>query len=445
MSDPLPVVVSCDVINDETVHITTWLVSSGEWVEQGQLVVEADTSKAALEVEAPKQGYIWPCCGNEEDVPVGSPLFFLTETPDPPPGNVPATDDQSSFNPRPPAIAVSGDLVGEPVRPHAYVSATLPEGLDAGQDVEIRAVRFSPLAARLARELGVSESDFSPGTLVRSQDVRALTETSSQCEAKPSPVLKGVPLRWERLPKRKFAEGRLLDEGRSASVSCSIALDFPFAEFRAKIQRSGGSPSAALIIEVARLLKKYPVFNAVYHDGEVGFYEEINIGWAIDDGAGLVVPVVAGADLKTLDEIDLELQGYFAAYVRNRLSPHDLRNPTFNISDLSGEGVSHFVPLIRRGQGAILGVGADSFTLSFDHQIAEGRTAANFLRDLIAGLSSFERDIAGDGHGAAADRSVPCCVGCQKDAAELQAANVFLLRYESAKPGYICSLCLNGY
>jgi pyruvate/2-oxoglutarate dehydrogenase complex dihydrolipoamide acyltransferase (E2) component len=227
-------------------------------------------------------------------------------------------------------------------------------------------------------------------------------------------------------------------------VSCSITLDFPFAEFRAKTQRSGGSSSAVLISEVARLLKKYLVFNAVYHDGQVGFYEEINIGWAVDDGAGLVVPVVAGADLKTLDEIDVELQGYFAAYVRNRLSPNDLRNPTFNISDLSGEGVSHFVPLIRRGQGAILGVGADSFTLSFDHQIAEGRTAANFLRDLIARLSSFERDVAGEGQGAA-DRSEPCCVGCQKDAAELRAANVFLLRYESAKPGFICSLCLTGF
>jgi pyruvate/2-oxoglutarate dehydrogenase complex dihydrolipoamide acyltransferase (E2) component len=228
------------------------------------------------------------------------------------------------------------------------------------------------------------------------------------------------------------------------SVSCSVTLDFPFAEFRAKIQRSGGSSSAALISEVARLLKKYPVFNAVYHDGQVGFYEEINIGWAIDDGAGLVVPVVAGADLKTLDGIDVQLQEYFAAYVRNRLSPNDLRNPTFNISDLSGEGVSHFVPLIRRGHGAILGVGADSFTLSFDHQIAEGRTAANFLQDVIARLSSFERDLAGVGQGAA-DRSESCCVGCRKDAAELQAANVFLLRYESAKPGLICSLCLNGY
>jgi pyruvate/2-oxoglutarate dehydrogenase complex dihydrolipoamide acyltransferase (E2) component len=227
-------------------------------------------------------------------------------------------------------------------------------------------------------------------------------------------------------------------------VPCSVTLDFPFAGFRAKIQRSGGSSSAALISEVARLLNQYPVFNAVYHDGQVGFYEEINIGWAVDDGAGLVVPVVACADLKTPDEIDVELQGYFAAYVRNRLSPNDLRNPTFNISDLSGEGVSHFVPLIRRGQGAILGVGADSLTLSFDHQIAEGRTAANFLRDLIARLSGIERDVAGEGQGAA-DRSEPCCVGCQKDAAELQAANVFLLRYESAKPGFVCSLCLTGF
>lgn len=444
MSDPLPVVVSCDVINDETVRITRWLVSSGEWVEQGQLVVEADTSKAALDVDAPKQGYIWLCCADGEDVPVGSPLFFLTDTPEPPPGSVPAIDDQRSFR-CPTAIAVSGDdLVGERVRPRSYGSATFPERFDAAQDIEIKAVRFSPLAARLARELGLSESDFSPGKLVRGHDVAALNEASSQGGAKHSSVLNGVRLRWDRLPKRKFTEGRLLDDGRSASVSCSITLDFRFAEFRAKIQRSGGSSSAALISEAARLLKKYPVFNGVYHDGQVGFYEEINIGWAIDDGAGLVVPVVAGADLKTLDEIDVELQGYFASYVRNRLSPDDLRNPTFNISDLSGEGVSQFVPLIRRGHGAILGVGANSFTLSFDHQIAEGRTAANFLRDLIARLSSFERDIAAEGQGAA-DRSEPCCVGCQKDAAELQSANVFLLRYESVKPGFICSLCLNGY
>ena len=441
MSDPLPVVVSCDVVNDETVRITAWLVSSGEWVEQDQLVVEVDTSKAVLEVNAPKQGYIWPCCANGEDVPVGSPLFFLTETPEPPSGNVMVASAQVSPDRRPPAI---GDLGDEPARSLSYEPATFPEEPDAGQDVEIKTVRFSPLAARLARELGVSESDFSPGTLVRSRDIRAHTEASSPCGTKLSPVLEGVPLRWERLPKRKFAEGRLLADGRAASVPCSVTLDFPFAGFRDKIQRRGSSSSAVLISEVARLLDKYPVFNAVYYDGQVGVYEEINIGWAVDDGAGLVVPVVAGANLKTLDEIDVELQRYFAAYVRNRLSPNDLRNPTFNISDLSGEGVSHFVPLIRRGQGAILGVGADFLTLSFDHQIAEGRTAANFLRDLIARLSSFERGVAGEGQGAA-DRSEPYCVGCRKGAIELQAAKVFLLRYESAKPGFICSLCLTGF
>jgi hypothetical protein len=127
--------------------------------------------------------------------------------------------------------------------------------------------------------------------------------------------------------------------------------------------------------------------------------------------------------------------------VRNRLSANDLTGATFNISDLSGEGVSTFMPLISRGQSAILGIAATTLTLAFDHQLAEGYKAAQLLKDLIARLNTYAQAASED---AVSSPSLVCSF-CGGDAVELKANKAFLLRCDLPVQGYVCSLCLASY
>jgi pyruvate/2-oxoglutarate dehydrogenase complex dihydrolipoamide acyltransferase (E2) component len=398
-------------VGDVGVRVLAWHVASGARVGEGQLLVEVETYKATLEIHAPSGGYVW-CRGDVGDeVPAGAAICFITEDPEPP-----------ADAPAPRATQAAHTSAGGP--PPA---------------------RLSPVAARLAQASGLTPADFESGALIRSQDIRArVGRADGPAQASAAAVrearvrVASVPRRWERLTGRKLLGARVLADGRAASVQSAVTVPFPVAELRAKVaeRRTGASATAAIIFEVARLLRQYTHFNAVYSHGDAGLYEEVNVGWALDDGDGLAVPVVRNADRKGLAEIEEETRKFAAAYVGNRLSAKELAGATFTISDLSGEGVSLFTPLISLGQSAALGLGDGTLTLGFDHQLAEGRAAARFLKDLSARLSAYGDDNR---------LSRLCCSVCGSGAAELKASKAFLLRCELPSRGYVCSLCISYY
>ena len=155
------------------------------------------------------------------------------------------------------------------------------------------------------------------------------------------------------------------------------------------------------MFEAARLLRKHPVFNAFYEDGAVNYYDEVNVGFAVDAGEGLKVPVIRDADKKDLGAIAREIQDLLLAYTSGEITLEAASGGTFTVTDLSGEGVFSFQPLINHRQSAILGVGAESLApgsssgsyqliLAFDHRLTEGRAAARFLKDLRDKLSAYE-------------------------------------------------------
>lgn len=436
MSSATPVLIPHETVNDESVRLLAWMVTSGKRVEKEDLLGEVETSKAVLEIHAPQAGFVWYTHQVNDEVPVGSPLCFITES-----------DSASPFE----AAAIPA---AAPVKaPEAAAPVILEE------ESNLPAARFTPLAARMAKELNISLDAFPRGSMVRSGDVRAKANPQAAPAPLPAPVPEkrtqpetyatGVAVRWDLLSKRKIAEGRLL--GNTSSVPSLVSVNCPTAGLRSKLmasRSSGPSASALIVFETARLLRKYPAFNAVHSEGKAGFYQEVNIGYAVDGGEGLVVPVIRAADEKSLWDIHHEIKRYVDSYVQNRLQATDLSGATFTISDLSGEGVSLFIPLISRGQAAILGVGAEvagafSLTLAFDHQLAEGLSAARFLQDLSGRISAYEQSLNGVKAAAAA---VPekFCTFCSRPAVELKALNAYLL--QSVMPeGLICSLCLAEY
>jgi pyruvate/2-oxoglutarate dehydrogenase complex dihydrolipoamide acyltransferase (E2) component len=451
MTDLLRVLVPAETVNDESVRIVSLPVPNGHPVQKDQLIAEVETSKALLEIDAPEDGYLWLRCAVGEDVPVGSLLCVISkgrEEPQMPGGEElgrSSSTDQAECN----TVDPRGEQTtpaqnGKPAGRLRLVSQVSPPSeRELGN---LPPARFTPAAQRTAQQFGVDSSSFQRGTLVRSRDVRESVAHLASWLGVNSESQPSQPLRSEKLSRRKVAEARVLAEGQAVSLTAHVTVRCPVSEFQARlaIHNMGGSASAVVVFETAKLLRQYPVFNAVYLDEQsIGFYEHVNIGWAVNDGqGGLMVPVISLADSKSIGEIEAEMQRLLAAYVKDKLSVSDLRGATFTISDLSHEGASVFAPLISGGQSSILGVTTESLTLAFDHQLADGRTATRFLNDLKDRIVASLR-AAGDDVGTGNQQ--PSCSFCGLETSELKKRKAILVPCEFPKRGWVCSVCLTGF
>ena len=264
--------------------------------------------------------------------------------------------------------------------------------------------------------------------------------------------------------RSKQTEIRYLTSGYHNTLPSVVTVAVPTLGLRAAVMQYAhgpGSTTAIILFEVARLLQHYPLFNAFYADGAACLYEAINIGFALDAGHGLKVPVIRHADTKSLPEIASEMQVMLHRYLDNTLRVDDLVAGTFTITDLSGEGVLTFHPLINQGQGAILGIGSAygsgggpvegffTLTLSFDHQLTEGQQAAQFLQELARRLQAYEAVMQTQ----SSEIHEPRCARCLTPLSRLrqldpgQRGTHFLVQIiqSDGTRAYCCSLCMQGW
>jgi 2-oxoglutarate dehydrogenase E2 component (dihydrolipoamide succinyltransferase) len=322
----------------------------------------------------------------------------------------------------------------------------------------------------LIREHDIPIERFATMSLVRSDDVLAVlqgqsiknsVETSEHMpenqsikaiQAKAIAITK-VPTTEISLSRMKRSEIQSLTSGARNVLPSMVSVTCLTHGLRAALQTNpivACNLGAVIVFEVARLLRKYPAFNATYRTDTMLVYEQVNVGYAMDDGRGLKVSVLQNCDRKSLSEITTELRTLTVAYLDDKLTPAQTSGGTFTISDLSSMGVSGFMPLISEDQGAILGVGGEQFlpgsrdglytlTLTFDHQLSEGRTAALFLNDLKDRLRNYEKAMAG----ATIPPSIHCA-RCGRGIEDLPDANSYMV--PSAVPaGHLCNLCVAGF
>jgi pyruvate/2-oxoglutarate dehydrogenase complex dihydrolipoamide acyltransferase (E2) component len=349
-----------EAVNDLAVRLAAWRAADKERVETGRVIAEIETSKAVLELRAPAAGFLRRSLPEGSDVPVGGPLCFITAGADDP---VPEIETEAA--------------------------APAEDGL---------AARLSRKAAELVKQHAIPLEKFVGKGLIREADVLALLGQPAHGPDLAAGVsAKSVTFKRQPLPRAKLAEARYLLSGAN-SLASSVTVACPTRGLRAAAVRHpewGGSPAAAIVFEAGRLLREHPIFNAFYEDGAVNYYDEVNVGFAVDAGAGLKVPVIRDADQKDLGAIAREIQDLLLAYTDGEISLEAQSGGTFTVSDLSGEGVLAFQPLINQRQSAILGVGAEcegfyNLILAFDHRLTEGRAAAQFLKALRDRLVAYE-------------------------------------------------------
>lgn len=339
----------------ETGRLVAWRKHEGEAVSKGELLMDVETDKAVVEVEAEADGVLAGVRAREGDViTVGQTIAWIVAP-------------------------------GEPV------------------PVEDRPL-MSPRARRLAAERGLDPSAVrgsGPGGVVLATDV-------VPSEAPPAEDPGDT---WRIMAERVTASWTTVPQFFVARDVDADAL----IEWRTRLATEAGAEvtyTDMLVALVARSLRRHPRLNARWTDGAIRHHDEVNIGVATAVERGLVVPVLHGADRLPLRDLAARRHALVERARAGRLRSADLAGGTFTISNLGMYHVHAFTAIVNAPQAAILAVGriADrvvaregrpvvrpqmSLTLSCDHRVADGARAAAFLDDLAGAIEHPESAFVG--------------------------------------------------
>ena len=387
----------------ETGTILQWLKAEGEAVEKGQPVVLIQTDKVEYEVESPAAGTLLKIAAQAgTELPVGKVMGVLGQ-----PG-----EDVS---------AILGEAGTAPSAQRAEPSAAPPASVMTPGPVIPAAVRapgervkISPVAKKLAQEHGIDVASLAgtgpEGRIVREDVERAMAQQSREprAESRESRVESregGVP---ETIPLsgiRKVIFDRMAHSWREvARVTLFVEADVTeVVRLRqakaAEWERSFGvKPSYSDLIHmaVARALRAEPRINCRLEGQAVQVRKEVNLAFAVDLGEGLVAAVIRDADRKPLGEMAKAARDLAGRARAGRLTPDEMADGTFTVTNLGGYGIEGFTPIVNPPQAGILGVGKIqekpvvigggihvrsmvTLSLVFDHRLVDGAPAAKFL------------------------------------------------------------------
>jgi pyruvate dehydrogenase E2 component (dihydrolipoamide acetyltransferase) len=424
---PVPVIMPKFEMAQESGKVLRWLKQEGEAVTKGEAILEVETDKVAMEVEAPASGTLVGIrVGPGAVVPIGQPIAYILlpgEVWEGAPGASPAASPAGAPRATPVAERIAQahgvDLSAVPgTGPGGRVTKADVEAFLAQRAAEGK-VKAAPAARRLARELGVDLQQVKgtgPGGRIQSEDVRRAAEAlragvspeALEAPARPA-IRRRVPLAGMR---RIIAErmSRSVREAPQFTVSIDVEMGRAMAiveDLAAWAEREGGprvTLTALLVKACAWALRRHPALNATLEGEEILEWEDVNIGVAVAVPEGLVVPVIPEADRRGVWEIARMLEEKVGRAREGRLRPEDVQGGTFTLSNLGMYGIDRFTAILNPPQAGILAVGrvakrpvvgegdevvvrpVATLTLTADHRVIDGAQAAQFMETLRAVL-----------------------------------------------------------
>jgi pyruvate dehydrogenase E2 component (dihydrolipoamide acetyltransferase) len=380
----------------ETGTILQWLKAEGEKVEKGQPVVLIQTDKVEYEVEAPAAGTLLAVAAKEgTELPVGSLMGVIGQ---------PGEEIAALLGG---ALASKAAAVAPPAARPAQVPPSQPT--PAAAPVLTRApgerVKVSPVAKKLAQEHGIDVNTLTgtgpEGRIVREDVERVIAAGTGPAPAPQAVTPETIPLSGIR----KVIFDRMGQSWREAA-RVTLFVDVDMTEM-VRLRGAKGpewerrfgvkvSYSDLIHLAVARALKEEPRINCRLEGQAVRIRREVNLSFAVDLGEGLVAAVIKDADRKSLGELSKVARDLAERARAGKLSPGDMADGTFTVTNLGGFGVEAFTPIINQPQAGILGVGKIlekpvvlgggihirsmvTLSLVFDHRLIDGAPAAKFL------------------------------------------------------------------
>jgi pyruvate dehydrogenase E2 component (dihydrolipoamide acetyltransferase) len=384
----------------ETGKLIAWRKNEGDRVVKGEPLLEIETDKAVMEVEATADGILAGITGVVgSDIPVGQTIAWIVA-----PGEKPPVGNQAS-----PAPAARGKT-----ETHAA-----PVAASVSEAPATQSARISPKARRLAKELGVDIATLrgtGPGGEILASDVQAASvQAASAPASKSSATAHPAKSADVEIPTTL---GRLMAERTAQSWTTvphffvtreieATALNEYRARVAPEIERVHSiriTHTDVLVALVARALLKHPRLNASWTAEGIRLHGHVNMGVAIAVNDGVVAAVIHNAHTASLPEIARQRHDVAERARAGKLRPADIADATFTISNLGMYKVDQFTAIITPPQSAILAVGSISdrvvaiegkpavrammtLTISCDHRAADGARAALFLNDLTAAIA----------------------------------------------------------
>jgi pyruvate/2-oxoglutarate dehydrogenase complex dihydrolipoamide acyltransferase (E2) component len=367
-------------------EIDRWLVEEGQEISEDDPLVEVITDKATAEIPSPFAGIVSRIhVKTGQVVPVGTVLVTIGQ-----------------------AAASERDVGASPA--DIATSETQRSNEDpGGRDRPTNGVKAMPPIRRLARELGVDLTGISgsgtDGRIVR-EDVETAARAASPATA--TPVPDGERREPFRGVRRKIAERMMQAHLKVPPVTHVEECDVTELDATRRLANERSPEDVHLtflpfiVKAVVQGLRDYPALNASLDEAasEIVLHDHYDIGIAVDTLAGLVVPVIKDAGDKRLRAVALEIERLSAAAHDGMLTNADISNGTFTVTSPGPFGGLMATPIVLHPQSAILGVHRVTdravvrngqivirkmmnLSVTFDHRILDGMTAAKFLLDVV--------------------------------------------------------------
>ncbi len=431
--------------------ILKWLKSDGDEVAKGEELVEIETDKANMTYESDVEGTLKIVAGEGDTLAVGETIARIgAGGEDDAPSEEPEAkgDEQEEESqedaggdgdgaPPPDRSDVPSAEDSAPEReeePAPVATADEPEQAGDGNG----RVKASPIARRMAKELGVelgSISGSGPGGRIVKADVQAAasngaeTEAPAEEEEQQQAAAEAPAEEAEEQPERKVPAAvtgdgqtgkgetsvedlsrlqqtiaRRMAESKATApefvLTCEVDMEDAVGFGKQLKAAAGEGPAPSFndfVVKASALaLREFPRANGAYRDGKFELYSRVNVGIAVAGQDALIVPTIFDADRKALGEISRDARALAERVRAGEITPPELSSGTFSVSNLGMFGIKRFTAVINPPQAAILAVGeltprpvvhdgevavraVMELTLTCDHRILYGADAAEFL------------------------------------------------------------------
>lgn len=393
----------------EAGRIVAWLKASGEWVHPGQGLIEVESDKTNIEVEAVASGILQIVTpAGPHEIAVGSVIAYLladdeavpathptaaaaaTSADEPAASQAAARAAEAAPAVRDPALAATATASAARRLPSSPAARRLARELDldwtqatgTGPGGRIKArdvlrlaaekapapgtahITISPLARQLAERLGIGLDVLAqryPGQRIERDDVEAAVRALLQRPVEPAAAQPAFTRRPLSGLRQLIAERMAASAHTAAPVTLIAEVDASeLVRLREALkQNAPPAPSYNAILAkiTATALLEHPDLNVTYEDGEIVAWQSVHLGIAVDTARGLVVPVVRHVEQHSLATLAGELDTLLQRAQAGKALPDELSGGTFTLTNLGAYGVDSFTPIINPPQVAILGVG----------------------------------------------------------------------------------------
>ena len=393
--------------------IVEWKKKTGDEVKTGDVLAEVESDKATFDLEAESDGVLSILVEQGVPAKIGAPIARIGDgsaAPAQEKAKAPAGAAKPKETDTPPQVVDETQAAAQSAAPAPH---TAPQAAPASpQGGEVKA---SPLAKRLAAEMGVDISSLKgsgPEGRIVKEDVLAAAGGKISTERRmptAAPRAPGPDVEVIDPTRMQATIARRMTESKSTVPEFTVTVEARVDEaVKMRQQLKDSVPGAEkvtmtdmLVRACALALRKFPEVNTSWVDARFQRKRAVNIGLAVapSQGMGLLVPVVHDADLKDLVQISIESRQVIERARSGRPNEGDLSGATFSISNLGMYGVDEFVAIINPPEAAILAVGAIKdvpvveegrivpgkvmrMTLSVDHRVFYGATAAQFMAEV---------------------------------------------------------------